>query len=126
VQFQLNWINAHLSAFDELPNVRRQQSQQNKFGDDFRRSANTGDRHVTALISKSSFLAFCLVVAASVSTNSEIVQVVDQSKDGSFVVAQTSGMERRQGRRDARQDCRQAEGLIGKDKRDCKQAERNK
>jgi hypothetical protein len=37
------------------------------------------------------------------------------------VNAQTSGMERRQDRRDDRQDCRQKEGIVGGDKRDCKQ-----
>ena len=36
-------------------------------------------------------------------------------------VAQTAGMNRRQDRRDARQDCRQQEGLVGADKRNCKQ-----
>ena len=52
----------------------------------------------------------------------------------SYEVAGTVGMDRRQDRRDDRrddrhdrrddrQDCRQSEG-IGKDKRDCKQAER--
>ena len=35
----------------------------------------------------------------------------------SSVQAATNGMERR----DNRQDCRHEEGLIGKDKRDCKQ-----
>ncbi len=38
-----------------------------------------------------------------------------------LILAQTQGMERRQDRRDNRQDCRQEEGLVGKDKRDCKQ-----
>ena len=35
--------------------------------------------------------------------------------------AQTSGMERRGDRRDTRQDCRQKEGAVGADKRNCKQ-----
>ena len=35
--------------------------------------------------------------------------------------AQTSGMERRQERRDTRQNCRQENGLVGADKRHCKQ-----
>jgi hypothetical protein len=39
-------------------------------------------------------------------------------------VAQTAGMNRRQDRRDARQDCRQQEGLVGADKRNCKQQRR--
>jgi len=37
-----------------------------------------------------------------------------------IMVAATQGMDRRQDRRANRQDCRQAEGLVGKDKRDCK------
>jgi hypothetical protein len=36
-------------------------------------------------------------------------------------VAQTAGMNRRQDRRGDRQDCRQQEGLVGADKRNCKQ-----
>ena len=35
--------------------------------------------------------------------------------------AQTAGMERRQDRRETRQNCRQANGLVGADKRHCKQ-----
>ena len=35
--------------------------------------------------------------------------------------AQTSGMERRGDRRDTRQDCRQGNGAVGADKRNCKQ-----
>ena len=38
-----------------------------------------------------------------------------------ILVAGTQGMDRRQDRRANRQDCRQEEGLVGKDKRDCKQ-----
>ena len=46
------------------------------------------------------------------------------STDGSFILAQTNGMTRRQDRRDGRQDCRQQEGAIGMDKRNCKQGGR--
>ena len=42
------------------------------------------------------------------------------STDGSFTIAQTNGMNRRQDRRGDRQGCRQQEGL-GADKRNCKQ-----
>ena len=38
-----------------------------------------------------------------------------------MLLAATEGMDRRQDRRDDRQDCRQDEGLVGGDKRDCKQ-----
>ncbi len=43
----------------------------------------------------------------------------------SYEVAGTIGMDRRQDRRGDRQDCRQSEGIVGADKRDCKQDNRN-
>ena len=43
------------------------------------------------------------------------------SAESSFMLVATQGMDRRQDRRANRQDCRQDEGLVGKDKRDCKQ-----
>jgi len=49
-----------------------------------------------------------------ISTNTETV--TGASPDGSFTLAQTRGMERRQDRRGARQDCRQQEGAVGMDK----------
>ena len=59
-----------------------------------------------------------MVVGVSISTNVETVRVMDEaSPDSSFTIAQTNGQERR----DTRQDCRQDGGLVGKDKRDCKQ-----
>jgi hypothetical protein len=71
-----------------------------------------------AFIPRSSIIAFCLVIGVSISTSAETVKVLNQaSTDGSFIIAQTNGQERR----DTRQDCRQKEGLVGKDKRDCKQ-----
>ena len=90
---------------------------------------------MTALISRLSIIAFCLVVSASTSTNAETASAIDKasgdssfiaSDDGSFVIAQTSGMERRQGRRANRQECRHKEGVVGKDKRNCKQEGRQK
>lgn len=41
--------------------------------------------------------------------------------DGSYETAGTNGMDRRGDRRDDRQDCRDGNGAVGKDKRDCKQ-----
>ena len=41
----------------------------------------------------------------------------EAATDGSFVIAQTNGQERR----DTRQDCRQKNGAVGADKRGCKQ-----
>ena len=59
-----------------------------------------------------------MVAGMSLSTNAETVKVMDEaSTDGAFTIAQTNG----QDRRDTRQDCRQDNGLVGADKRDCKQ-----
>jgi hypothetical protein len=76
---------------------------------------------------RSSMIIFGMVVGMSISTNAETVKVLDQaSTDGSFTIAQTSGMDRRGDRRDTRQDCRQQEGAVGADKRNCKQQGRQK
>ena len=78
-----------------------------------------------SFISKSSLVSFALVVGVSFSTSADTVKVVDKpSADGSFTIAQTQGMNRRGDRRDSRQDCRQQEGVIGADKRNCKQGRR--
>ena len=70
------------------------------------------------MIMRSSIIIFGMVVGMSISTNAETVKVRDgASTDGSFVIAQTNGQERR----DTRQDCRQGNGAAGADKRDCKQ-----
>ena len=66
----------------------------------------------------SSMLVFGMVVGIPSSTKAETVKVMN---DGSFVLAQTNGMEQRQDRRDTRQDCRQDNGAVGQDKRNCKQ-----
>src|SRR3954464_12413911 len=76
------------------------------------------DQIVTvAFIPTSSIIAFCLVTGVSISTNAETKMNDRASSDSSYIIAQTNG----QDRRDTRQDCRQAEGAVGKDKRDCKQ-----
>ena len=62
----------------------------------------------------SSMLVFGMVVGTPTSTRAENVKVTN---DGSFVLAQTNGQQRR----DTRQDCRQGNGLVGQDKRNCKQ-----
>jgi hypothetical protein len=71
------------------------------------------------MIIRSSMLIFATVVAMSIPTNAETVKVTGEaaSTDQSFVIAQTNG----QDRRDNRQDCRQDNGAVGADKRDCKQ-----
>ena len=86
---------------------------------------------MTTLFVKSSILAFCFVVSASLSNaktaNTEGLaddSLSVESDNALFVLAQTTGMERRNDRRTDRRDCRQEEGVVGKDKRDCKQEER--
>jgi hypothetical protein len=67
---------------------------------------------------RSSMIIFGMVVGMSISANAETVKVMDEaSTDGSFTIAQTNG----QDRRDNRQDCRQQNGVVGADKRNCKQ-----
>ena len=74
------------------------------------------------MIIRSSVIIFGIVVGMSISTNAETVKVMDEaSTDGSFTIAQTNGMERRGERRDTRQNCRQANGAVGADNRNCKQ-----
>ena len=74
------------------------------------------------MIIRSSMIIFGVVVGMSISTNAETVKVMDEaSTDDSFILAQTNGMERRGERRDTRQNCRQANGVVGADKRNCKQ-----
>ena len=72
-----------------------------------------------------SIIILSLVVGVPISTNAETVKMMSgASSDGLFTLAQTNGMNRRQDRRDSRQDCRQQEGAIGMDKRNCKQVRR--
>jgi hypothetical protein len=75
-----------------------------------------------AFVFRSSVIVFSLVVGVSISADAETANVMDKaSTDGSFTIAQTNGMNRRQDRRGDRQDCRQQEGAVGADKRNCKQ-----
>jgi hypothetical protein len=63
-----------------------------------------------------------LVVGVSISADAENAKVLDEAPtDGSFTITQTNGTNRRQDRRGDRQDCRQQEGAVGADKRNCKQ-----
>ena len=68
-------------------------------------------------------LIFGMVAGMSIPTSAETVKVMDEasSTEAPLVLAQTAGMERRQDRRETRQKCRQANGLVGADKRHCKQ-----
>ena len=80
-------------------------------------------------VSRSFMIVFAaMVVGVPISTNAETVKANAEtsramdaaSTDGSFIVAQTNG----QDRRGSRQDCRQQEGAVGADKRNCKQQAR--
>jgi hypothetical protein len=77
---------------------------------------------------RSAILIFSLVVGVSISQNAEAVIKFGKSSEisvaSSFILAQTSGMNRRSDRRGDRQDCRQQNGLVGQDKRACKQESR--
>ena len=76
-------------------------------------------------VARSSLIIFSLAVGVPISTNAQTVKLMNvASPDGLFTLAQTRGMVRRQDRRDARQDCRQQEGAVGMDKRNCKQERR--
>ena len=73
-------------------------------------------------IIKSSMIIFGVVFGLSTSTQAETVKVMHEAaSDGSFMLAQTNGMENRGERRDTRQNCRQGNGAVGADKRNCKQ-----
>jgi hypothetical protein len=80
---------------------------------------------VTPAFISGSIVIFSLAVGVPLSTNAETATAMNEaSPEGLFTLAQTRGMVRRQDRRDARQDCRQQEGAIGMDKRNCKQERR--
>ena len=88
-------------------------------------SRKEGQDVTPAFISRSSIIIFSLVGGVSLATSAETVKMTNKaSTDGSFSIAQTQGMNRRGDRRDTRQDCRQEEGAVGADKRNCKQQRR--
>ena len=79
---------------------------------------------------KPNVIAATALTVASAAFAGNTAPVASQGE--SFELAQTIGMDRRQNRRGDRQDdrqdrrydrqdCRSSEGLVGKDKRDCKQ-----
>ena len=79
-------------------------------------------------VTLATLLVFGLGASLS-ATNATTVKAIDTIvADGSFApftLAQTNGMDRRQDRRDTRQDCRAEGGLVGADKRNCKQEGRS-
>lgn len=67
-------------------------------------------------------LAAAMLAALPMSAQADAVSTNDAKfASGTYEVAGTKGMDRRGDRRDDRQDCRGANGAVGKDKRDCKQ-----
>jgi hypothetical protein len=67
-------------------------------------------------------IAAAICVSAGSSVAKQIEYENRQQHGASYQkLAETKGMERRGDRRDVRQDARQEEGLVGKDKRDAKQ-----
>ena len=77
---------------------------------------------MTPVFISGSIIVFSLIIGVPLSTNAEPVKVMDEaSSDSPFIIAQTNGMDRRQDRRGGRQDCRQQAGVVGADKRNCKQ-----
>ena len=59
-------------------------------------------------------LIFGMVVGISISTSAQTVKATEEaSTERPFLLAQTTGMERRQDRRAIRQDYRQQNGFIG-------------
>jgi hypothetical protein len=78
--------------------------------------------NMTPKFVSTSLMIIGVVVTMSVPANAATVRLTEgASARSSLVLIQTPGMERRQDRRDTRQDCRQQNGLVGQDKRACKQ-----
>lgn len=80
------------------------------------------------MFTKSTFAAVAFALTASMATASVVpAPLMDTAPSAaldSYEVAGTRGMDNRQDRRDDRQGCRGDNGAIGKDKRDCKQDNR--
>jgi predicted KAP-like P-loop ATPase len=77
-------------------------------------------------MNKKSWSTIAIAAAISASAGSSFAMQVEYERNKALgasyqMLAETQGMERRQDRRDVRQDARQEEGLVGKDKRDAKQ-----
>ena len=93
-------------------------------------NSNLTSRHLRGIATAAMLLGLGTIVSgahAAVGT-----QGIVQTDAAPLILAQTEGMDRRQDRRgdrqddrgdrrDTRQDCRSEEGVVGKDKRDCKQ-----
>jgi len=74
------------------------------------------------LVTGSFLIMLSMVGGVPIPMNGDIRgEMYEVSPEKLFTLAQTNGMERRGDRRDTKQDCRQQEGLVGGDKRGCKQ-----
>jgi hypothetical protein len=74
------------------------------------------------LVTGSFLIMLSMVGGAPLPTNTDNRGVTTKvSPEELFTLVQTQGMNRRGDRRDTKQDCRQQEGVVGSDKRGCKQ-----
>ena len=62
----------------------------------------------------------CACIVVALGTGAMASDSFVRTGDG-IVLAQTQTKQNRDNRQDTRQDCRNAEGAVGADKRDCKQ-----
>jgi len=72
-------------------------------------------------------LGIALLMSLGVFASDVVTSNSPEITDYNLVLADTRGKDRRDGReedRDDRGDCRDEEGVVGKDKRDCKQDNR--
>ena len=74
------------------------------------------------LVTGSFLIMLSMVGGVPIPMNGDIRGEMNEvSPEQLFTLVQTQGMNRRGDRRDTKQDCRQQEGLVGSDKRGCKQ-----
>jgi hypothetical protein len=72
-------------------------------------------------------LGVALLMSLGVLASNVVTGISPGMTDYNLVLADTRGKDRRDGReedRDDRGDCREEEGVVGKDKRDCKKDNR--
>ncbi len=93
-------------------------------------NSNLTSRHLRSIATVATLLGLGTIVSGAYAVVG--TQGIMQTDATPLILAQTEGMDRRQDRRgdrqddrgdrrDTRQDCRSEEGVVGKDKRDCKQ-----
>ena len=79
----------------------------------------------SGLVAGSFLIMLSMIGGVPIPKNADKGEVTNEaSPEDLLILVQTGGMVRRQDRRDTRQDCRQQEGAVGMDKRNCKQVRR--